>query len=327
VITFIALAKGELGKETERYLKVYGLDISLNGRPLQFVQRIGNRIFRPMSSKDVPWYVAERADYGITGVDLITEFILGNGNSIKVLERLGYGKGDLVIFGNSDVNNIKQKLKRVPVVATPYFYRNLLNLGQAGAYIRSKFGEFESKYVDGSTEGFVAENFVEEGTADLGFDITTYFTRSDNERGRSTIPSNGLRILEKIMPTEAVVISKNSTDFTMEDFEKVLNGPYELDWKRMGGLLPAIVQGTDTREVLMLGYVNQNALQETQDKKLATFYSRSRQELWTKGLTSGNTMELEEILYDCDGDSLVYRVKPNGPACHTGERSCFYRKL
>ena len=102
---------------------------------------------------------------------------------------------------------------------------------------------------------------------------------------------------------------------------------YELDWEKMDGLIPAVVQNVDDNAVLMLGYVNREALQKTEETGLATFYSRSRNELWTKGMTSGNTMEVGEIFYDCDCDALIYRVKPNGPACETGNRSCFYRRL
>ncbi len=102
---------------------------------------------------------------------------------------------------------------------------------------------------------------------------------------------------------------------------------YELDWKKMRGLVPVIMQDAGTNEVLTLAYANQEALQRTAETGLATFFSRSKKRLWTKGETSGNTMEAQVVLYDCDGDALLYRVKPNGPACHTGERSCFYRKL
>ncbi len=102
---------------------------------------------------------------------------------------------------------------------------------------------------------------------------------------------------------------------------------YQLDWRKMRGLIPVVMQDAETKDVLTLAYANKEALQRTVETGLATFYSRSRKSLWTKGETSGNTMEIQEILYDCDGDALIYRVRPNGPACHTGERTCFYRKL
>jgi phosphoribosyl-AMP cyclohydrolase len=91
------------------------------------------------------------------------------------------------------------------------------------------------------------------------------------------------------------------------------------------GLIPAIVQQYDTGEVLMLAWMNADALRLTQDSGYTWFWSRSRQELWQKGETSGNTQVVKELLYDCDGDTLLVKVDSAGPACHTGNRSCFYR--
>jgi phosphoribosyl-ATP pyrophosphohydrolase/phosphoribosyl-AMP cyclohydrolase len=92
-------------------------------------------------------------------------------------------------------------------------------------------------------------------------------------------------------------------------------------------LIPAIVQDAVTGQVLMLAYMNAEALAKTQESGEAWFWSRSRQELWHKGATSGNVQRVEEIRYDCDADALLVRVHPAGPACHTGEQSCFYRRL
>ena len=89
------------------------------------------------------------------------------------------------------------------------------------------------------------------------------------------------------------------------------------------GLIPAIVQHARSGEVLMLGYMNEEALRRTQSTGLVTFWSRSRGELWQKGATSGNTLDLVEIREDCDGDALLVLALPNGPTCHTGRRSCF----
>lgn len=91
------------------------------------------------------------------------------------------------------------------------------------------------------------------------------------------------------------------------------------------GLVPVIVQNAETREVLMLAWANAEALARTAGEGFAFFWSRSRDELWKKGESSGNTMSVLEILLDCDGDALVYLVNPSGPACHTGKRSCFFR--
>ena len=88
-------------------------------------------------------------------------------------------------------------------------------------------------------------------------------------------------------------------------------------------LTPVIVQDAETNRVLMLAYANDEALTLTRESGEAWFWSRSRRELWRKGATSGNTLAVEEIRDDCDGDALLYRVRPNGPACHTGAESCF----
>lgn len=93
------------------------------------------------------------------------------------------------------------------------------------------------------------------------------------------------------------------------------------------GLVPAIVQDADTGEVLTLAWMNEESLVKTIDSGLTWFFSRSRRELWNKGATSGNIQHVSEILYDCDGDALVVKVHPEGPACHTGKRSCFHRSL
>ncbi len=93
------------------------------------------------------------------------------------------------------------------------------------------------------------------------------------------------------------------------------------------GLIPAIVQDKNTKEVLMVAYMNEETLKQTIETKKATFWSRSRQEVWVKGATSGNYLNVDEIRVDCDQDALVIMATPEGPACHTGERSCFYRKV
>ena len=93
------------------------------------------------------------------------------------------------------------------------------------------------------------------------------------------------------------------------------------------GLDPCIVQDADSREVLMMAWMNEQSLRLTLEQRTTWFWSRSRQELWHKGATSGNTQQLAELRYDCDADTLLALVHPAGPACHTGERSCFYRVL
>ena len=96
-----------------------------------------------------------------------------------------------------------------------------------------------------------------------------------------------------------------------------------IDFEKSGGLVPAIIQDANTRQVLMLGYMNQEALEKTQSTGLVTFYSRSRQTLWTKGETSGNNLKLVDIKVDCDNDTLLVRAIPTGPVCHTGTDTCW----
>lgn len=96
-----------------------------------------------------------------------------------------------------------------------------------------------------------------------------------------------------------------------------------LNFQKGGGLVPAIIQDKTTNEVLMLGFMNQQALKKTIEKGKVTFYSRSKKRLWTKGESSGNFLLTEEVLPDCDNDTLLIKVTATGPACHTGENTCF----
>ena len=93
------------------------------------------------------------------------------------------------------------------------------------------------------------------------------------------------------------------------------------------GLVPVVAQNADTRDVLMVAYASPEAVERTRETGLAHYYSRSREELWQKGATSGHVQEIAEVRVDCDGDSLLYLVDQTGGACHTGYRSCFYRTL
>ncbi len=93
------------------------------------------------------------------------------------------------------------------------------------------------------------------------------------------------------------------------------------------GLIPCIVQDANTGEILMMAWMNQESLRRTLEEKSTWFWSRSRKELWHKGETSGNTQRLVNLYYDCDGDTLLAQVIPAGPACHTGNNTCFYREF
>jgi phosphoribosyl-AMP cyclohydrolase len=101
----------------------------------------------------------------------------------------------------------------------------------------------------------------------------------------------------------------------------------DLDWDDESGLLPAIAQDVDSGELLMLVYVSPDALERTRETGLAHYYSRSRDQLWQKGETSGHVQRVRDVRVDCDGDALLYVVDQEGGACHTGFRSCFYRRL
>ena len=104
-------------------------------------------------------------------------------------------------------------------------------------------------------------------------------------------------------------------------------GPVELDFAKSGGVIPAIIQDADSGEVLTLFYMNEEALARTRETKEVWRFSRAEQRLMRKGDTSGNVLHVESIAYDCDGDALVVRVHPVGPACHTGARTCFHNPL
>ena len=99
---------------------------------------------------------------------------------------------------------------------------------------------------------------------------------------------------------------------------------YKFDEK---GLIPAIIQDAKTGEILMLGYMNQEALKLTLDGEDVWFYSRSRKEMWHKGATSGNYLRVSSVSLDCDGDAVLVKANPEGPVCHTGNRTCFFQEL
>jgi len=96
-----------------------------------------------------------------------------------------------------------------------------------------------------------------------------------------------------------------------------------IDFNKGNGLVPAVIQDYSTLQVLMLGYMNEEAFRKTQQEGKVTFFSRSRNRLWTKGETSGNFLIVKEITIDCDNDALLIKVDPSGPVCHTGTKSCF----
>ena len=102
-----------------------------------------------------------------------------------------------------------------------------------------------------------------------------------------------------------------------------------MDYSKLDGLIPAVIQDADSSEVLMVGFMNEQALADTRRTGFETFFSRTRNTLWMKGETSGNTLQVVDILVDCDDDTVLVKVKRlgDGNACHTGARTCFYRSL
>lgn len=105
-----------------------------------------------------------------------------------------------------------------------------------------------------------------------------------------------------------------------------MNIPNDLKYDEKG-LIPAVIQDWKTGEVLMVAYMNAGSVKKTVETGLTWFWSRSRQKYWQKGETSGNVQKVKDILYDCDQDTLLVKVEQRGPACHTGERSCFFRRF
>jgi phosphoribosyl-AMP cyclohydrolase len=102
-----------------------------------------------------------------------------------------------------------------------------------------------------------------------------------------------------------------------------------MDYSKLDGLIPAVIQDAESSEILMVGFMNEDALALTRSSGFATFFSRSRNKLWMKGETSGNRLQVTDILVDCDDDTVLVKVKRlgDGNVCHTGERTCFFRKL
>ena len=102
-----------------------------------------------------------------------------------------------------------------------------------------------------------------------------------------------------------------------------------MDYSKLGGLIPAVIQDSENAEVLMVGFMNEAALAMTRSTGFATFFSRTRNKLWMKGETSGNRLKVVDILVDCDDDTVLVKVirEGDGNVCHTGERTCFFRKL
>ncbi len=101
----------------------------------------------------------------------------------------------------------------------------------------------------------------------------------------------------------------------------------ELDFEKMRGLIPAIIQDNNDGKILMLGFMNKDAWKKTLETQKVTFWSRTRNKLWTKGETSGNFLIVKKIYTDCDNDAVLIKAEPKGPTCHTGKESCFFKEI
>ena len=101
----------------------------------------------------------------------------------------------------------------------------------------------------------------------------------------------------------------------------------KLNWKKLGGLIPAVTQDFKTGKVLMVGFMNKKALEKTLQEGKVTYFSRTRKKLWTKGETSGNFQYVKAMFLDCDNDTILIKIKQKGNVCHTGNKSCFYQKI
>jgi phosphoribosyl-AMP cyclohydrolase len=137
----------------------------------------------------------------------------------------------------------------------------------------------------------------------------------DSVRGTLSLP----------FPASSAMLPRLAAGFRREDMS---GNPLGIDFAKQGGLVPVIVQDADDGCVLMLAYMNEAALAKTLETRKATYWSRSRSEFWVKGKSSGNVQEVEEVLFDCDSDTILLKVRQlGGAACHEGYRSCFFRRV
>jgi phosphoribosyl-AMP cyclohydrolase / phosphoribosyl-ATP pyrophosphohydrolase len=106
----------------------------------------------------------------------------------------------------------------------------------------------------------------------------------------------------------------------------LFSGIEQIDFNKLNGLIPAVIQDNSTQKVLMVGFMNKEALEKTEETRKVTFFSRTKNRLWTKGEESGNFLNVDFILVDCDNDTLLIKANPTGPVCHTGADTCFFEK-
>ena len=258
---------------------------------------------------DIPQYVQSGvADFGIIGSNILYE----NDYNIDVVKELDFGRCSLIIAVPNESSINKTSDLEGERIATSY--PNSMKKMLKKANVRSSIVE-----IAGSVE---AAPML--GLADAVCDIT--------QTGES-LKVNKLRIIETIFESQAVLIespyiSKLKTSFKKKIIKEIDVKTFSLDFKKMDGLLPAIIQDEKTKEILMLGYMNEDSLNETLRLKKVVFWSRSKNRLWMKGEKSGNILELKAIFMDCDRDALLIEARLIGSGvCHTGAPTCFFTKL
>lgn len=300
MIIFIIPKNSGLEFKAEEILKKYNLTgkiIKIRGEDIPcFVSKLSN------NNKEV---------IGITGEDLFKEFILKNRDSnLKIVEKIKweddnylFKKPSLCLLGpkSNNLENLNKKLLKICInskykeLAKKYILNILENKGY----------KLEKIYVSGTTEEFFAK-----GVVDLVIDIVCSGKSAENA---------GLKVYDKIFESNIVIIGR-------PDDKKIINFNYKgLDFEKMNNLIPTITKD-EQGNVLMLAYSNKESLKKAVKTKEGWYYSRSRNKLWKKGETSGNSQELIKIKTDCDKDSLIFIVKQTGNACHLKRYSCFSEK-
>ena len=284
-----------------------------------------------MRGEDIPLIVSNLSKIGknvvgITGEDLFTEFNLKKKNNLTILERIKWDDSRF-IFGKPVLCLLGPKSKKFKNM--PKNVRVCINKKYswiANQYLRNIKGfTFERFYLSGSTEETFANNL-----ADLVIDIVC--------SGKSAKEAE-LCIYDKIFSSDIVVIgdkkripNRNKLDCNLDVFASGIDfSKIRIPLKKRAGeiwVVPAIAVDYKTNEILMQAFMDDVALRKTLQTGLATYWSRSREEYWIKGIGSGNCQIVKDISTDCDFDSILLKVEQKGKvSCHTGQRSCFYRKL
>ena len=310
----IKLAIQKKGRLTDSCRKIFEQSgLSLNEGERQLVYSIPEMPIDILFVRDddIPMLVSKgTCDFGIVGLNVFQEVKLSENNfKAEIFEKLCISKCRLSIAVPSSIklDNL-EALNGLKIATTyPAIVGNFLKENNLTSEVVRLFGSVE-----------IAPSL---GLSDVIADIVS---------SGATLKQNSLSEVKTILNSEAVLI--NNKDIG-EEKRKIANQFVArlktalklntLDFEKGNGLIPAIVQDDRTMEVLMLGYMNKEALAKTLQTKQVTFFSRSKNRLWTKGETSGNFLKLVGIEQDCDNDTLLARAIPMGPTCHLGTKSCF----